>query len=300
MAYIDYYAVLGVSKTATQEEIKKAYRKLARQYHPDVNANKEEASRKFKEINEANAVLSDPDKRKKYDQYGEHWEHAEQYEEARRQQQRSGDSGFQYHEGAEGFDDYEAFSDFFSSMFGRQGRAKATGFKGQDVSTVLHLKLTDILETQKQVLEVNGKKIRITIPAGVANKQTIKIAGHGGKGYNNGPNGDLYITFEIVNNTAFEVHGHNLHKTIPITLYDALLGGEIILETLSGKVKVPVAPETENNKKVKLRGKGLPVYKKEGEFGDLYVTYSVELPKHLSDKEKELFEQLRSIRKHAS
>lgn len=297
MAYIDYYAVLGVPKTATAEEIKKAYRKLARQYHPDVNPNKEEANHKFKMINEANEVLGDPEKRKKYDQYGEHWEHADQYEEARRQQQGYGDGGFQYHQGAEGFDDYEAFSDFFGSMFGKQGHAKTRGFKGQDVSVTLHLKLTDILTTQKQVFEVNGKKIRITIPAGVANGQTIKIAGHGGKGYNNGPNGDLYITFDITNNTTFEVDGSNLHKTIPVSLYDALLGGEIIVETLNGKVKVPIAPETENGKKVKLRGKGLPIYKKEGEFGDLYVTYSVVLPKHLSEREKELFHQLRSISK---
>lgn len=296
MAYIDYYAVLGVSKTATSEEIKKAYRKLARQYHPDVNPNKEEATRKFKEVNEANEVLSDPEKRKKYDQYGEHWEHAEQYEEAKRQQQQSG-GGYQYHQGAEGFHDYEDFSDFFGSMFGKEGRAKTKGFKGQDVSATLRLQLTDILTTQKQVLEVNGKKIRITIPAGVANGQTIKIAGHGGKGYNNGPNGDLYITFEIVNNTAFEVKGNDLYTTVSISLYDALLGGEVIIETLTGKVKVPIAPETENNKKIKLRGKGLPVYKKEDEHGDLYVTYSVVLPKNLSDKEKELLEQLRSIRK---
>jgi len=261
MAYIDYYAVLGVSKTATAEEIKKAYRKLARQYHPDVNPNKEEATRKFKEVNEANEVLSDPEKRKKYDQYGEHWEHAEQYEEAKRQQQQAG-GGYQYHQGGEGFDDYEAFSDFFGSMFGKEGKAKTKGFKGQDVSATLRLQLTDILTTQKQVLEVNGKKIRITIPAGVANGQTIKITGHGGKGYNNGPNGDLYITFDIVNNTAFEVKGNDLYTTISISLYDALLGGEVIIETLTGKVKVPIAPETENNRKIKLRGKGLPVYKK--------------------------------------
>ncbi|ESU28467.1 molecular chaperone DnaJ [Flavobacterium limnosediminis JC2902] len=300
MAYIDYYAVLGVPKTATAEEIKKAYRKLARTYHPDVNPNKEEAAHKFKEVNEANEVLSDPEKRKKFDQYGEHWEHAEQYEEARRQQQGAGGGGYQYHQGAEGFDDYEAFSDFFGSMFGKQGRTKTKGFKGQDVSATLHLKLTDILITQKQVLEVNDKKIRITIPAGVANGQTIKISGHGGKGYNNGPNGDLYITFDIVNNTSFEVKGNDLYTSVSISLYDALLGGDVIVETLSGKVKVPIAPETENNKKVKLRGKGLPVYRKEGEFGDLYVTYSVVLPKHLSDKEKELFEQLRNIRKQES
>ncbi len=295
MAFIDYYTILGLPKTATQEEIKKAYRKLARKYHPDLNPNNEEAAQKFKELNEANEVLSDTEKRKKYDKYGENWQHGEEYEKARQNQQQQ--HSYSDFDGAQGFGDFDGYSDFFGSMFGREGRSRSTGYKGQDVNASLTLNLTDVLVDQKQTLTVNGKNIRITIPAGVEDGQTIKIKGHGGQGYNNGPNGDLYITFHINNNTKFEVNGSDLSTTIEVDLYDAILGGEVTIETLSGKVKVPVKEGTENNKKVKLKGKGLPIYKKAEQFGDFYVTFSIKIPTNLSAEEKELFEKLRSIKK---
>ena len=301
MEFIDYYKVLGLTKTATTAEIKKAYRKLARKYHPDINPDDTKAQQKFQQINEAHAVLSDPEKRKKYDQYGKDWEHADAFEEAKRKQQAS--SGFgrgqrrTYTTRGGNFDESE-FSDFFESMFGGFSRQQQTHaqFKGQDYNATLRLNLTDILTTQKQTIDLGTKKIRITIPAGVEDGQTIKINGYGGEGTGGGPKGDLYITFEILNNTSFKRDGKNLHKTQEIDLYTALLGGKVTIDTLTGKVKLTVKPETKNNTKVKLKGKGMPVYKKEGQFGDLIITYKIKLPKNLSEKEKELFSQLSKLR----
>lgn len=300
MDYIDYYKVLGVSKTATEEEIRKAYRKLARKYHPDVNPTDKSAKEKFQQINEANEVLGDPDKRKKYDQYGKDWMHAEEIEKQRsRQRQTGGDGGGQWQRREfEGGD----FSEFFESMFGGEsfgGRSRTQGrFRGQDVTAELHLELTDAYRTHQQTFNIQGKKIRITIPAGVEDGQTIRIPGHGTPGVNGGPAGDLFITFQISPHPKFRREKQDLYADVPLPLYTAVLGGELMVDTLNGKVKVKVRPETQNGTRVKLKGKGFPIYKKEGEFGDLYIRYSLELPKNLSSREKELFEQLSKIRNH--
>jgi len=296
MAFIDYYKILGLSKNASETDIKKAYRKLARKYHPDVNPNDKEAEKIFKEINEANEVLSNPENRKKYDEYGKDWKHAEEYEKARQQDhyQRSANDPF-------GGYSEEDFSDFFSSMFG--GRSTGSGhqgrqvkFRGQDFNAELHLNLTDVYKTHKRTLTINNKNIRITIPAGIENGQTIKIKGHGGQGVNGGPNGDLYIKFSIVNNTKFKRDGDYLYTSIDLDLYKALLGGEQMVDTFDGKVKLTIKPETENGTKVKLKGKGFPKYKKEGQYGDLFITYNIKIPKNLSHKEKELFTELKKLR----
>ena len=300
MAFIDYYEVLGVNKNATEEEIKKAYRKLARKYHPDLNPNDKEANRKFQQINEANEVLSDPEKRKKYDQHGKDWKHAEEFEKARQSRQQWADagSGAQDFSGFSGQFDEEGFSDFFQSMFGggeRRRGGRNVKFRGQDYNAELHLSLRDAYKTHQQTLKVNDKNIRITIPAGVENGQIIRLKGHGGPGINGGPNGDLYITFGIADDPQFKRLGNDLYTTVDLDLYAAVLGSEITVDTMDGKVKLKIKPETQNGTVTRLKNKGFPVYKKEGEFGDLYITFSIKIPTHLSEKQKELFRELQKL-----
>ncbi|MBV9988634.1 MAG: J domain-containing protein [Chitinophagaceae bacterium] len=293
MAFIDYYGILGVPKTATDDDIKKAYRKLARKLHPDVNPNDKEAHKKFQQINEANEVLSDPEKRKKYDKYGENWEHGEEYEKARQTQDRQSYGDGQEFSGGFGEND---FSDFFGSMFG-SGSTRQTKFRGQDYNSELQLTLADAYTTHAQTLSINGKSVRITIPAGVANGQTIRLKGYGGKGVNGGPDGDLYITFSIANDLRFRRDGDDLYTTLELDLFTAVLGGEITVDTLGGKIKLKVKPETQNGTKTRLKGKGFPVYKRENEFGDLYMTYQIRIPTKLNEQQKELFEKLAAISK---
>ena len=299
MAFIDYYKILGLQKSASESEIKKAYRKLARKYHPDVNPNNAEAEQKFKEINEANEVLSNAENRKKYDKYGKDWKHADQFEKAESQQRQSRGGGGQQFQGGGGQFSEDDFSDFFNSMFGgAQGGSSrgANRFKGQDFRAELELTLKDVYTTHKRTLTVNGKDIRLTIPAGVKNGQTIKIKGKGGPGANGGPNGDLYIKYNILNNTKFKRDGETLYHTVNLDLYTALLGGDLMIETFTSKVKLKLKPETQNGTLVKLKGKGFPKYKKEGEFGDLFVTYEIALPTNLTDEEKTLLNELKKLR----
>jgi curved DNA-binding protein len=314
MDFIDYYKVLGINKNATQDEIRAAYRKLARKHHPDLNQGDKEANKKFQQINEANEVLSDADKRKKYDQYGKDWQHADAFEKAkqsggargRRNQGSASGGGFGNEDysggfgGASGFEDGGEFSDFFESLFGRGSTSSTSNrsrskFRGQDLQAELPLSLTDAYRTHQQVLTVNGKNIRITIPAGVESGQVIKLKGHGNPGVNKGPDGDLYITFILSEDSRFRREGNDLYARFPVDLYTALLGGEITVDTLGGKVKLKIRPETQNGTVMRLKGKGFPVYKKEDQFGDLYVTLELKLPDNLSEKEKSLFRELQTL-----
>jgi curved DNA-binding protein len=300
MAYTDYYKILGVSKTASEEDIKKAYRKLARKLHPDLNPNDKEAHKKFQQINEANEVLSDPEKRKKYDQYGENWENAEQFEKAR--QSGGGAGGRQRRHPEDIFSDFggeqdfggNQYSDFFEQMFG--SGARSTKFRGRDYHAELQLSLRDATKTHSQTLMVNEKNIRITIPAGVEDGQVIRLKNHGAPGANGGPSGDLYITFRIIQDPVFKRIGNDLFITINLDLYMAVLGGEVMVDTLDGKIKLKVNPGTQNGTKSRLKGKGFPVYKKEGETGDLYVTYDIKLPVNLTEQQKALFTELSKLK----
>ena len=295
MNFVDYYKVLGIDKAATQKDIKSAYRKLARKFHPDLNPNDTDAKLNFQRINEANEVLSDPDKRKKYDQYGKDWQHADEFEKAKQYQGQSARQGGQHFSGQHSESDY---SDFFESLFGGasgSGRSRQTKYRGEDINAALHLELIEAYKTHKQTFSVNGSNIRVTIPAGIENGQTIKIAGHGGPGSNGGPKGDLYITFSIANHPQIKRLGNNLYANVDLDIYTAILGGEITVDTLNGQVKLKVAPETQNGSKIKLKGKGFAVYKEEGRFGDLVITWVIKIPTHLTARQKELFTELSKL-----
>lgn len=299
MEYIDYYKILEVDRSADTNAIKKAYRRLARKFHPDLHPNDAEAKRKFQQINEANTVLSDPEKRAKYDKYGKDWEHAEAFEQAARQRQQYQRPGrpFGGQSRTSGSFSEEDFSDFFNTMFGGGNfgsfRQSSGRFRGQDLRAELTLNLNDVYRTQKQTITLNGKNIRLTIPAGVEEGQEIKIRGYGSPGINDGPAGDLFIKFHIINNTPFQRDGNDLYLRKEIDLYTAVLGGPVIIDTFDGsKVKLNVKAGTQNGTKVKLAGKGFPVYKKSGQFGDLILTFQVVIPTELGSEEKKLFENL--------
>ena len=294
MEFIDYYQTLGVAKNATAADIKNAYRKLARKLHPDLNPDDKDANKKFQQLNEANAVLGDPEKRKQYDKYGKDWEHGEAYEQSRQSQRQSRSAPGQGFSGHSGDAD---FSDLFESMFGQQSQGRQVKYKGQDFHTEMQLTLKDAYHTHKQTFSVNGKNIRITIPAGVENGQVIKLAGQGGPGTNGGPAGDLYITFSVSDLPGFKRLSNDLYSIKDIDIYTAVLGGEILIDTMDGAIKLKVAPGTQNGTKVRLKGKGFPVYKKDGAFGDLYITYNVTLPTKLTEKQKELFMALAALSK---
>lgn len=293
MAFTDYYKILEVPKDASPEDIKKAYRKLARKYHPDLNPKDKEANKRFQFINEANEVLSDPEKRKKYDKYGEDWAHADQFEKARESQRSTRQQTEDPFAGDFGSGEY---SDFFEQMFGAGSRTRSAKFRGQDYQAELHLSLRDAARTHQQTLTVNGKNIRITIPAGVEDGQVIKLKDHGGPGANGGPNGDLYITFVVEPDPVFKRSGNDLYTTIPLDFYTAVLGGDVMVETLDGKIKLKVKPETQNGTRTRLKGKGFPIYKKEGSSGDLYITYNILIPQNLTHKQKELFTELSKLK----
>lgn len=308
MEYKDYYQVLGVDKKASQDDIKKAFRKLAIKYHPDKNPGDKEAENTFKLINEANEVLSDPEKRKKYDTLGENWN--KQYAEGQPGGNPfSGGSGQgSYHfEGDlnDFFNNYSSetsgsgFSDFFEAFFGnrKQGRTKggrsSAQFKGQDYETEMPITLKEAYEGTSRLIQLENEKLRITTKPGAYDGQVLKVKGKGGKGSAVEHHGDLYVRIRVSPDTLFQRRGDDLYKQESIDLYAAVLGGDIIIETMSGKIKIKILPGTQNGKQVRIKGKGMPVYGTSN-FGDLYIVLDVKIPEQLSDEQKELFEKLKS------
>ncbi len=293
MEYKDYYKTLGVDKNATQDEIKKAYRKLALKYHPDKNPDNKEAEAKFKEINEANDVVGDPVKRKKYDELGSNWK---QYEHMGGQPGGGnpfGGGGF-----GGGFGGGGDFSDFFEQFFGgggARGGGRQRARKGQDLQTEFEISLEEAYHGTSRVIQLENEKLRVSTKPGAYDEQQLRIKGKGGPGSTPATAGDLFVNVRVRPHHRFTREGDNLKTNHDIDLYTAVLGGDTLVETLTGQVKVQIPAGTQATKTVRIKGKGMPVYGKPEIFGDLYVTLKVLLPTTLTDKQKELFEQLRAL-----
>lgn len=295
MNYQDYYKTLGVERTATQEEIKKAYRKLAVKYHPDKNEGDKMAEEKFKEISEAYQVLGNPDSRKKYDELGANWK---QYENA----------GFGGNYSGGGFN-ASGFSDFFDMFFGGAqgsagfdirdfmggGRRSSRPAKGSDLNATINLTLLEAYQGSQRILDLNNNSIKITIKPGVRDGQTLRIKGKGNAGRNGGENGDLLIKVIIMNDLVYQRDGDDLIRNINIDVYTAILGGKITISTLKGEVNVPIKAQTQNNSTLRLKGLGMPHYGKEG-AGALLLKIQILLPDHFSNEELELIKQAQEHR----
>ncbi len=289
----DYYQVLGVNRGASDQEIKQAYRKLARKYHPDINPGDKEAEARFKEINEAYEVLSDGEKREKYDRFGSDWKRYEQ----------AGGPGFDY----SGTTD---FADIFETLFGgRSGRAGGPGFNvrmdGQDIDQPVEITLEEAFGGTQRTLQFsnpNGspRTITVKIPPGVDTGTRVRVPGEGAPGLNGGARGDLFLVVKVQPHPRFERKGEDLTVKVETSLYTLLLGGQASVPTLTGKtINLNVPEQTQNGRTFRLSGQGMPVMRSERR-GDLYVTVSAQLPTRLSPRERELFEELRRIKDQAA
>lgn len=295
MEYKDYYKVLGVDKKASQDEIKKAYRILAVKHHPDKNPDNKEAEEKFKLANEANEVLSNPTKRKKYDELGENWQ---QYDKGNQQNPFNGASGSQqFYEGNrnDAFGGQSDFSDFFEQFFaGKQGRGTSQNRKGYDYETEMEITLEEAFKGTSRIIQLENETLRVTTKPGAYTDLLLQIKGKGANGSSKDQRGDLFVRVKLTPNAKFKVKGDDLYSQQEIDLYTAVLGGEELVETLSGQVKIKVAAGTQNDKSIRLKGKGMPLYTKPDQFGDLYIQLKVHIPENLNDKQKELFETIKT------
>jgi curved DNA-binding protein len=313
MEYKDYYKILGVDRKASEKEIKKAYRKLARKYHPDVNPGDPSAEEHFKEINEAHEVLGDSEKRAKYDQLGSSW----------RQWQRQGaqPGGFdwsqwysqpgggrvhvEYADLGDLFGGGGGFSDFFSAIFSGMGQRGSTAWRtqgqpyaapGQDYEQEVEISLEEAFSGTTRVLQKDGRRLEVKIPAGVETGSRVRMRGEGGTGMAGGSKGDLYLRVKVLPHHTFEREGNDLRSDVPVDLYTAVLGGEVRVPTLTGGAMLKIPPETQSGKIFRLKGQGMPQLKKPEKRGDLYAKVVVKVPEDLSQKERDLFKQLATMR----
>jgi curved DNA-binding protein len=306
MEYKDYYKTLGVDRNAEEKEIKKAYRKLARQYHPDVNPGDKAAEEHFKDINEAYEVLSDPEKRRKYDQLGSSWQ----------QWQRTGrdPGGFdwsrwssaaqpggvrvEYRDLGDLGDLFGGrdFSDFFQSIFGGMGAPQSRPRRGQDYTQPVEITLEEAFQGTARMIQKDGRRLEVKIPPGVGTGSKVRVAGEGSPGLAGGAGGDLYLEVNVLPHSIFEREGDDLHCEVPVSVYTAVLGGEIKAPTLSGDVMLNIPPETQSGRTFRLRGKGMPNLRNPKKRGDLYARLMIQIPPKLSQRERELFRELANLR----
>ena len=296
MDFKDYYKILGLPKTASTDEVKKAYRKLAVKYHPDKNKDDKGAEEKFKEVNEANEILKDDKKRAAYDSIAEDYKN---YEKSGGKQGFDGYSqGNQYQSSSnqgQQFDE-DSFADFFSNMF--RGRANGNGqsrqqsFKGQDYMATMEITLEEAFTGTTRQIQLEIQKLAMKIKPGVKDGQVLRLKGKGSKGTNGGQDGDLLITVKVIENQIFKRKDDDLYCAINVDLYTAILGGKTEIKTLKGKINITIPKETTNGKVVRLKKMGMPIFNKPEEFGDLYATINIKIPTNLSENELELFNQL--------
>jgi len=293
--YKDYYRILGIDKKATQEEIKKAYRVLAVKNHPDKNPNNKLAEEQFKLANEANEVLGNPEKRKKYDELGANWQQYEQFGDS-----KSGKARGQYRSEVNDnntFGEEANFSDFFEQFFsgGAKGDGGTQNKRGGDYETAVEITLEEAYQGTNRTIQVNNQKLRIPTKPGSYNNQQLRIKNKGAMGSGGEDSrGDLFVNIKIKNHPNFIRKRDDLFSNQRIDLYTAVLGGEMIVSTLSGHVKISIVPGTQNGKNIRLKGKGMPIYDKNDTYGDLYLEILVVIPENLTEKQKELFEQLKT------
>ena len=326
MEYRDYYKILGVSKQATEKELKQAYRKLARKYHPDVNPGDKDAEERFKEINEAHEVLTDPEKRKKYEQFGADWQRYQQaggqpggfnWEDymaqagGGRQRARGPHVRHEYVDDSDIFGGRgdSSFSDFFETLFGERGGARSTGTwqtayqdtrprRFQDHEQKLEITLEEAFNGTARLLQLDGRRLEVKIPPGVRTGSKVRVAGEVGKGVTRQQAGDLFLKVQVLPDQIFERKGNDLHCEVPVEIYTAALGGEIDVPTLKGTtLSLRIPPETQGGRTFRLQGQGMPHLRKPSERGDLYAKVRLVLPSPLTEKEKTEFKELAELRR---
>ncbi|WP_119065409.1 DnaJ C-terminal domain-containing protein [Aggregatilinea lenta] len=312
MDYPDYYKLLGVDRAASDKDIRKAYRKLARQYHPDVNPGDAKAEERFKEINEAYQVLSDKDKRQKYDELGQSYQQWSRmggqpggFDWSRWSTgQQPGGYRVEFSDADFGAGGGDAFSDFFRNIFGggfggnsgfERQRAASRSVTGQDLEVAAQISLEEAYHGSQRIVQIGDRRLTVTIPAGARDGMRIRLSGQGERGYSGGQNGDLYVIVEMMPHPVFRREGDDLHMDVKIPLYTAVLGGPVRVTTLSGDVTVRIQPGTQSGQSIRLRGKGMPVLRQKDTLGDLYLHTLVQVPTNLSDEEQALFRELQSL-----